>query len=463
MRTRRGILFHLVCALSLILATAVVLLWTESFDGQRQIIGILRGGENHALVSKAGQLVLVGPPMQEVSDPLPRQLIGRMCNSDFEWSKIGSDYVCGAARRDTPTWEVYQHYFMRERRGRGLEPDLRIWIYEAKDDPNRYVPAHMLFMFAAEQKRTKPQVSAQRWKEIGVRTDEDGARIPEVIMAADAQQKGPEFSSRWDLKRDWSDVMETPRGAVFDGWIFLGAMVMPLAWAARPRIRKHTFAKWTFNWVALTLFIVCSAGTVMWVRSFWVDEQFRFAPRAAPLVAGRREKIDSIVAVGSSRGELRMIRQDVMHLQRRPGEPWGYQRQISNWPRNIQGMNITGEKSLKILGVQFYQLPSQVVKMFTTPLLPGGRAGPPPAPIATMELIYGVKALAIRWWAIVLASGMLPAFWAWRALAWWRKIRIADPRKEIKCLVCGYDIRATPQRCPECGEVAKETADDASR
>lgn len=52
---------------------------------------------------------------------------------------------------------------------------------------------------------------------------------------------------------------------------------------------------------------------------------------------------------------------------------------------------------------------------------------------------------AIPYWVIVLGSLVLPAVWA---LRWHqRKLRIAARR----CIRCGYDLRASTDRCPECG------------
>jgi len=54
----------------------------------------------------------------------------------------------------------------------------------------------------------------------------------------------------------------------------------------------------------------------------------------------------------------------------------------------------------------------------------------------------------VPFWSVVAGSAML-------AIMFWRKARTTAAGR---CQTCGYDLRATPDRCPECG-----TAPDVRR
>ncbi len=60
----------------------------------------------------------------------------------------------------------------------------------------------------------------------------------------------------------------------------------------------------------------------------------------------------------------------------------------------------------------------------------------------------GIYRLMVPLWMPVLLAAPLPVA---RLLRYWRRRRGVIPDR--RC-VCGYDLRATPERCPECGAVA---------
>jgi hypothetical protein len=55
-------------------------------------------------------------------------------------------------------------------------------------------------------------------------------------------------------------------------------------------------------------------------------------------------------------------------------------------------------------------------------------------------------------WILPAAAALLPT---WRVARWIRAVLKSRRRfGPGKCHRCGYDMRATPERCPECGQVA---------
>ncbi|HEY7091010.1 MAG TPA: hypothetical protein VH518_23135, partial [Tepidisphaeraceae bacterium] len=49
------------------------------------------------------------------------------------------------------------------------------------------------------------------------------------------------------------------------------------------------------------------------------------------------------------------------------------------------------------------------------------------------------------YWSILVLSSIVPAIWVYRRLRAGRRTQAGH------CANCGYDLRATPDRCPECG------------
>src|SRR5688572_24099284 len=76
------------------------------------------------------------------------------------------------------------------------------------------------------------------------------------------------------------------------------------------------------------------------------------------------------------------------------------------------------------------------------PLFParlGQRSGP-----------NGYVSIMAPLWALVLAFSVIPAAKVFLAL------KIRRRRRAGLCRACGYDLRASPERCPECGTVSAQ-------
>ncbi|MDB5173601.1 MAG: hypothetical protein JWN51_2374 [Phycisphaerales bacterium] len=75
------------------------------------------------------------------------------------------------------------------------------------------------------------------------------------------------------------------------------------------------------------------------------------------------------------------------------------------------------------------------------PGLPIGDAG---WNISDYQIISSAR---VPFWFCAIAESLIPSVWLWRV--------VRDPRARQRgsCRVCGYDLRATPDRCPECGTV----------
>ncbi len=60
--------------------------------------------------------------------------------------------------------------------------------------------------------------------------------------------------------------------------------------------------------------------------------------------------------------------------------------------------------------------------------------------------------VVVQDWLLVAAAALLPAAWLYR------RVRMRRSRHPGLCTTCGYDLRASPDRCPECGMVPTSKA-----
>ena len=64
--------------------------------------------------------------------------------------------------------------------------------------------------------------------------------------------------------------------------------------------------------------------------------------------------------------------------------------------------------------------------------------------------------LVIPWWQFTTTAAFAPLVWLSGSTRRWRK---SQRVRTSQCKRCGYDLRASPNRCPECGSPAPKNAE----
>lgn len=74
----------------------------------------------------------------------------------------------------------------------------------------------------------------------------------------------------------------------------------------------------------------------------------------------------------------------------------------------------------------------------------------PPTPRVPSRAIADQRSWFLPHWFLIILSTFLPILWLRRTvIRRWRNFTGC-------CPICGYDLCATPERCPECGQAARE-------
>ena len=149
-----------------------------------------------------------------------------------------------------------------------------------------------------------------------------------------------------------------------------------------------------FNLCSAASLVLCVTVCVLWARSYGPD-------------GGRNGQPDS----------LRLTRSEPLYwFVSYPGRLVFCRQAGRNWDNPL--------KDVDVLGVSF-----------------GGLWG------ADGSLLWNVQ---VPYWMLALAFTLPSAIAARRA---WRRRRAGRRAARSLCPACGYDLRATPDQCPECGAI----------
>jgi len=205
------------------------------------------------------------------------------------------------------------------------------------------------------------------------------------------------------------------------------------------------------NLATVICILACAAIVVLWVRSHWVRDALQFQRGAVRCeIASQfgsvwfsdapQLQID-LDAVRALRQEQRdfLAQQDSWHEQRQQElREWSLDRRLHTSTRPLPPPP-SREPDPRRLGVLGFETQKALSKIQKVPGFPAPR----------VRFTY-----QISHWVIFAAFGLLPLTRLIIVVRRrWRLRRLAE---RGLCIGCGYDLRFTPDRCPECGRVVGE-------
>jgi hypothetical protein len=196
-----------------------------------------------------------------------------------------------------------------------------------------------------------------------------------------------------------------------------------------------------FNIVALLSLLVALAVAALWVRSYFASDAF-FPPSTLDKTQPQTHLRQNIVY--TNRGAIVYL---LIELRGDPADDYHKQStaRIASSGRHVV------EKPEELPSLEN----SPLVAVYSSRGFLGfqmERAATATFPPATPDI--GISRFIIPLWFPLVLSLVLPAAWFWH----WRRLRLRN--RVGKCQRCGYDMRATPERCPECGAMRPGTAPD---
>jgi hypothetical protein len=191
------------------------------------------------------------------------------------------------------------------------------------------------------------------------------------------------------------------------------------------------FGRWIINGLALISLLLCVATAALWVRSYFTRDAFPelvTRPGISVQSAGGRVFLGRVTTIGTWWTPIQLGIEVEDHAL-----PIRWQ---NTGPALVYATRIVLRRSRPGNGFGFGTYSDRIVDM-------SGRRG------------WNIEVIALPYWAICAlfiagAARLVFPLYHWRTR-----------RREGLCTTCGYDLRATPNRCPECGAIVHRGAQES--
>ena len=215
------------------------------------------------------------------------------------------------------------------------------------------------------------------------------------------------------------------------------------------------------TWI-IASFLLCATCIVLWVKSYervhifepanthqWIypDTWFELGSDAGSLYFLRVDGVDMRDSAEPESNNEKDNLIDRVVLQKTPGEYYKLRMRFKFLNSDFMGSD-TGDSIRSMAYLDDLQRARehpalakwQEGKAFSKI---GSRFFPPNHRFPYFQL------LTIRYWLLALLLALSPAIWTFNFIRHFRQNRRRN--RAGYCPACGYDLRATPRRCPECG------------
>jgi hypothetical protein len=183
--------------------------------------------------------------------------------------------------------------------------------------------------------------------------------------------------------------------------------------------------RWSFNGLALISLVFCIALILLWARGFWVQDYVSWLK-----INGRQSEH---IEATNAQGRLQL---QVAYLEMSPlVEPKDKNGTSIDW------WDLPSYPNLALTTYHYTIKPSIAIGFWGFQFVRADSRDWEASQLRDYSITLPMP-------FILLCTGVCPAIWAWKSFR--------RTEKPGYCSKCGYDLRATPNLCPECGTVPKK-------